>query len=129
MLRRRGRGDTLVAHPLGGVFMSHVVRRVVRLSLAISLLVAGVCRAAPRSIFDEDEWVPPKASETPRPAPARDPAPTPPAAQPPATPKDPAPNPATVVTPPAPPAPVALKAIPTKPEQAKVRKVLKEVFA
>jgi len=80
----------------------------------------------PHNIFDDD-WAPPKPTQTPRPAPAVKPKPTP---------ADPAPN----VVPPNPPAndtlpatpaviPAARLAIPASAAQASVRKVMKEVFA
>jgi hypothetical protein len=89
---------------------------------SIALLLTTVAGAAgPRSIFDDD-WTPPKASETPRPAQpaASDPTTT---VKPAPTPTDP--NPGTPATPTA----TARRAVPAKPEQAAVRKVMKEIYA
>lgn len=85
--------------------------------ILIGVLLAGAAGAGSRSVFDDD-WVPPKPGETPRPkpvAPVKDPAP---AVEPVAPVKEP------VVV-----APVVRRAVPGKAEQAAVRKVLKEVFA
>jgi hypothetical protein len=82
--------------------------------------------AGPKNIFDDD-WVPPKPSDTTRRpvSPAQPPA-TPDPVKPVAPPATPAKDPAT----PAAPEPVAVRrAVPGKSDQAAARKVLKEVFA
>jgi hypothetical protein len=79
----------------------------------LTLFANTAIAAGPRSIFDDD-WTPPKASDTPRPTPPLTPAkPTP-------TPSDPTPSAK---------APAPLRAVPAKAGQAAVRKVMKEVYA
>ena len=93
-------------------------------ALLFLLQAAAVSAAAPRSIFDDD-WVPPKASDTPRTVPAK-PA-TSPSVAPPVKPEPPVVAPKPVV--PAPAKIVGRRDIPAKADQAASRKVLREVFA
>jgi hypothetical protein len=94
------------------------------LVLGAAVLMAGAADAAPKSIFDDD-WVPPKAVAAP---PADPPSTKPPAQDPIAKPT--VPDPAVRVKPtPVVPAVVARRAVPGKPEQVAVRKVMKEIYA
>jgi hypothetical protein len=100
-------------------------------------VISGSSRAGQHNIFDDD-WVQPKSSE-PRTVPATNPAPPAPAVRPAAAPPvTPDPLPTTPPTPVAPPVvfnkPPAIEAparlpVPSKTEQAAVRKVMKDVFA
>ncbi len=95
------------------------------LSLTIALATAN--QAAAKNIFDDD-WTPPKPAEAPRSKPAHKPADPPAVVPTPPTPADTAnvapPTPAPIA-----PTPPARLAVPARPEQAAVRKVMKEVFA
>jgi hypothetical protein len=99
------------------------------------LMSAGVARGAATSIFDDD-WTPPRASEAPaRPAAPADVVPGTPPVKPAVAPesssgrKDPRPAPPVGVGTPVIGEVLARRAIPTRPEQAPVRKLMKEVFA
>src|SRR4051794_37840743 len=98
--------------------------------LMITLTRAAIAADRPRNIFDDD-WTPPKTAEKPRPPatviPPAAPTPTP-------TPTPDAIRTTTSKPPILKPAPVILAAphrlpVPSKPAQAAVRKVMKEVFA
>lgn len=111
-------------------------RRLARVWLSLAMLPLGTAHAG--SIFDED-WVPPQRSEPA--SPLKPPAvpPAPPTGQPPVEPAKPAVGPEKTPTPTAPPvvravpdspaaAPARL-AIPSKADQARLRKVMREIFA
>src|SRR5258706_6601736 len=96
--------------------------------LAVALWAGTTVAAGPRNIFDDD-WTPPKPSEAARPPALVEPAArsggdTPPAQVHPTTTTTPTTKESTAVAP-----PVARQPVPTKPQQAAVRKVLREAFA
>src|SRR4051812_41777567 len=101
--------------------------------IAATLAMAGAAHAAPKSIFDDD-WVPPKATETPRPAPQTAGTPSPTAVtpdssvattpKPRANPQTSAPAAGAVAT-----LAVARRPVPGRSEQAPVRKLMKDVYA
>ena len=104
-----------------------------RLALCLVLLAAVVpVRAQQKNIFD-DGWEPAKAKPA-EPKPTRPPTPPPAKPDKPATPVpppwtvDPGPKVAVPIAPPIAP-PVARRPVPAEPQQAAVRKVMKEVFA
>src|SRR5436309_1903937 len=94
--------------------------------LMITLARAAIAADRPRNIFDDD-WTPPKIADKPRPPatviPPTTPTPTPDPIKT-TTSKSPIPKPAPVISA----APRRLP-VPTKPAQAAVRQVMKEVFA
>jgi hypothetical protein len=96
--------------------------------LLTAAAAAAAAHAAPKSIFDDD-WVPPKPVAKPAGDPAAvTPTPTPdPAVKPPGP--APASKPPTPGPPPLPDAPAERRPIPTREEQAAVRKLMREVFA